>query len=213
MRYLSLCLAVVFVLCASFPSNAQNGVSIVTTVDSNTLQAGEELYVSIDLNLYGALSLGGYIDIQYDPTVFRCVEVDNADLFGRSGGKIEACSDDSGLLRITSMAQSMSEYLSFAEPRRYAVVVFQALQATPATEILFAGSSQIFGTRGGDILVQRDDSVTQQIMTEVDSSNSGTGTSPPGTDGDTTTIPEPSTLALFVLGIVGLLRIWRKQKK
>lgn len=141
-------------------------ITLATSVSSSSLEVGEEFHVFIRLNLDGALSTGGYVDLVYNSADLTCVEVVNYDIFG-SGIKAQLDCPASGTIRITSNALSMSDATTFPAGETFAAVTFQAPGAVEATDIHFAATSQMFGTGGGDILTGRDDSATQALTVTI----------------------------------------------
>jgi hypothetical protein len=182
----------------SMASEAQNSASVATAVATTTLVVGQDLAVDIVLDVHGNLSRGGYIDLRYDPAVFRCGPVDNAQVFGPGDSACET----TGLLRIRSMT---SEATALNGPQRFATVTFKAVAPAATTAIRIAASSQIFGTGGGDMLVTRDETATQTLTI--------TAAVGPGDPPAPASVPEPATLGLVALGLLvlgGCTRPWRR---
>jgi predicted nucleic acid-binding Zn-ribbon protein len=148
-------------------SSARAGeVSLKTKVSHTKFEIGEEFQIPILLNLSGALSTGGFIELTYDSTVLKCVQVINYNIFSQSEDFLLSC-PDSDAIRITSTSPIFSDTQTFSSDETFALVTFQVVQASEATDIHLTKSSQIFGTTGGNILSIRDDGDTQGLLTFV----------------------------------------------
>ena len=159
-HYVSVAMMLILFIAAS---NAAGDVSVKTAVTDATVEVGQQFEVALLLNTGEAASIGGYLKLDYDPAMLECVEIVNHDIFGQGTDKNESC-PDSHAIRITSLSSSFAETQTFSDDTAFATVTFEAVQEFSSTAIRFATTaSQIFGTRGGDIISSLDDNQTQDL--------------------------------------------------
>lgn len=210
-----LCMIFLFGLLQASPGLASEP-SIQTGLADSTVTVGDELHIFILLDLDGAESSGGWIDLVYDPAVLLRVDIQNYNIFGFPGMEM-----DGGTLRMTSRTASCYDVIIFPSTQTYAEVTFLALQPVTSTAVYFAETSQIFGTGGGNILTTLDDSATRHITIEAEPAQPPASEdlplpepNEPGPDEPPDvplTIPEPSTWGLLLFGLGGMLLLRKRR--
>ena len=223
---------VLMLLLMTIPALAED-ITIATSITDSSLEVGDEFHVFIRLNLDNAPSTGGYIDVVFNDSDLKCIEVVNYDIFGQGIMLNQSC-PESGTIRITSMASSFADAKTFPSGEMFAAVTFQAMQIVASTDIEFAVTSQIFGTRGGDILTSRDDSATNNVLIAAAQIPQPEPTDPPANPTEPpepptepteppanpteplaeaiTNIPEPSSILLVLSGLAALWCMRKRQR-
>ena len=153
-------LYMVFVTATATAQEISAGITIADT----TLKVGEVFTVEIPVALHGAISIGGYISVQYDDTVLECVTITTGDMFGTP--ETTACSPiGPGLLRIESTVAKFADASAYSSEQIFATIAFRPIITAESTAIHLGNASQIFGPGMANILTRLDDDATQNLTT------------------------------------------------